>query len=187
MEREGRLYVHSIDASDHIVWVSPDWLAFAHENGARLTTLGAAGTSLWMHISGTEVRHLYGILLQQVRHTGRNVHFPFRCDTPTMQRDMQMVIVPKSDGYVEFQSHVLHCRPVPYVVLLDAPVLRSDRLLRMCSWCRRVALTQEEWVEPQVAVARLDLFGVAPIPQITHSVCPSCDHDIRTAVGLIDQ
>ncbi len=184
VEDEEGWYVHCIDATDHIVWVNPAWLSFAQENGARSTALGALGTRLWTHLTGAEVRHLYTILLEQVRHTGRSIRFPFRCDTPTLQRFMEMVIVSQPDGYVVFRSRVLREQPTAYVALFEAHAPVSDKYLCMCSWCRKVALAQGEWVEPQVAIARLDLFSTAPMPQITHSICPLCNHDIRTAAGL---
>jgi hypothetical protein len=183
-----REYIHRVDATDRIIAVNPDWLTFAQENAAPVGTLDAVGTSLWTHIAGTEVQYLYQQLLRAVRGHRRMVRFPFRCDTPTLQRMMQMTMVRQPDQEVEFRSRVLHQHPTAFVVLFDAVARRSNTLLCMCSWCRQVRLSSEtgpdEWVEPQVAIARLDLFADGPVPRITHSSCPSCEQRILGAAGL---
>ncbi len=174
-----REYIHRIDAADLIVAVNADWLVFAKENAVSPAAFDVVGTSLWTYISGVEVEYLYRLLLRTVRRTQRRIHFPFRCDTPTLQRSMQMVVVRHTGDEVEFRSHVLHQRPTTRVPLLEPASVVSSTLLRMCSWCRRVQLVpdqgSEEWVEPQVAIARLDLFAHERSPQITHSVCPTCE------------
>ncbi len=46
-------------------------------------------------------------------------------------------------------------------------------LLRVCSWCKRVA-AHNEWDEVEVAVERLGLFADSPPAAITHGMCSAC-------------
>jgi hypothetical protein len=45
----------------------------------------------------------------------------------------------------------------------------------VCSWCDRVHVReQDEWVEVETAMERLNLADEAELPQIAPMVCPSC-------------
>ncbi len=67
-----------------------------------------------------------------------------------------------------------------YASLLDVNAPRSDALLAICSWGKRIELPEDGWTEVEPGVRKLDLFGDAPVPQLSHGVCPDCEK--RTAV-----
>ena len=66
------------------------------------------------------------------------------------------------------------------ISLLEARVDRSEELLFICSWCKRIELPDDGWTEVEPGGRKLDLFGATALPQLSHSICPECE--ARTAV-----
>lgn len=178
MNREaGRTYIYRIDISDNIIHINEDWLAFAFENGAPALTPGAVlNKPLWDFIAGREARHLYRMLTQRARLTGKEMTFPFRCDSPGCRRFMEMRVSAaiNGSGSVDFRCRLLKLELRPYMLLLDPEAPRSPEFLTICSWCKQVRLEGDRWVEVEEAVTRLGLFGRAELPQLTHGMCPGC-------------
>ncbi|MGQ9666509.1 MAG: PAS domain S-box protein [Anaerolineae bacterium] len=44
----------------------------------------------------------------------------------------------------------------------------------MCSWCKRIQLSEGRWAEVEEAIRDLHLFDKYPVPQISHGICPEC-------------
>jgi hypothetical protein len=61
--------------------------------------------------------------------------------------------------------------------LLDSRVPRSEALVAMCSWCKRVRVRPGSWLEIEEAVSALRLLEDLP-PGITHTIC----RDLKTAL-----
>ncbi|HVP29335.1 MAG TPA: hypothetical protein VMW35_09270 [Myxococcota bacterium] len=172
--------VYLVDARDRIRSVGPGWVGFAKANSApELTPEAVVGRSLWDFVAGLEVRHLYRILLEKVRSLRRRVAVPFRCDAPDLRRFVELVMLPSDGRDVEFRVRILRQEPRAFVRLLDASAPRSDELLRICSWCKRVLLPGEEPMEVEDAVARLDLFDRRELPGLTHTICPACERQLE--------
>ena len=160
--------------------VSPEWVEFACENGAaHLQPDAVMGRPIWEFILGAEVRHLYRLLFAKARTEKRRVTIPFRCDGPHLRRHMRLNLVLLDDGSLEFVSELLRVERRPAVTMLDATAIRSDEFMTMCAWCKRVPLEADEWVEVEQAIERLDLFGPAAPPTITHGICPDCASSIE--------
>lgn len=173
--RDSRTFIYRIDADDRLVRVNPDWLDFAVENAAPyLTEDGVLGRPLWDFISDPETAHLYTLMVNRVRETGRPLTVPFRCDSPTMRRQGEMIIAPLPEGEVEFSCRWDWLEERDAISLLDATQPRSDRLLTLCSWCKHAEPEKGEWCEVEEAVRRLDLFADARLPRLTHGICPTC-------------
>jgi hypothetical protein len=90
---------------------------------------------------------------------------------------MEMEIFPLNHELIGFRSCILKEEPREPVALLDPVAVRSDELVKICSWCKRVQLDHSEWVEVEEAVARLGLFHANQLPGLTHGMCPSCYED----------
>ncbi|HVY72111.1 MAG TPA: hypothetical protein VHH73_19410, partial [Verrucomicrobiae bacterium] len=58
------------------------------------------------------------------------------------------------------------------VGLLAPAVQNKAPLVKVCSWCKRVATPK--WVQAEQAVAKLGLFELEPPPGITHGICDDC-------------
>ena len=167
---------YSIDSRDRIRRVGADWNLFAETNRAhQLAHPGAVlGRRLWDFFAGASVRQLNQLLGEQVRREQRGVVVPIRCDSPDRRRFMELRIEPAPEGGLDFCARVVREEPRPAVALLDLRYRRSDELLRICSWCKRVLL-DDELVEVEEAVRRLGLFGRRELPDLTHTICGPCD------------
>ena len=176
-----RVFTYRIDAGDRISHVSPEWLEFAAENGAeQLAQPGLVGKPLWPFIAGLETQHLYDVILKKVRTASAVIGFSYRCDAPHLRRYMEMVVRPCDAGGVEFISRVERETPREPVPLLATTAARSDQMIRMCGWCKKVAMP--EWVEVEDAVRLLGLFEQNCMPQITHTMCEGCERQVRAAM-----
>ena len=60
------------------------------------------------------------------------------------------------------------------VALLDTAVSRTRDLVKMCSWCKKVWIPEEEWLEVEAAVTNLRLFDRSTMPGVTHGICEPC-------------
>ncbi|MEZ5501851.1 MAG: hypothetical protein R3E50_04035 [Halioglobus sp.] len=166
---------YRVNAQDVVVEINGAWKDFAVENDQP--SLGASlvlGRPIWQFIAGMELRHLYELVVARVRQKGESVTLPFRCDAPDSRRYMEMSIRPLPDNGVEYETRLLRLEQRPVAGLLAAGNERSESLLAICSWCKRVQVTEGEWVEVEEAVSRLDLFQRDLLPPITHGICPDC-------------
>jgi hypothetical protein len=175
--REGmQTYKYMVDRNDTVVRLSENWQAFADDNrgGPRCLPGNVIGSSLWGHICDWETKHLYEIVLERVREHHHRATFPFRCDSPDMRRFLTLSVTPLDEGSINFESKIIKTEARKPVALLDPQVKRSNEFLRICSMCKKIAVSGVEWVEAEVAVERLKLFQMAIMPQFTHGICPSC-------------
>ncbi len=173
--------VYRINAEDVIEFVNDAWLRFAADNGAGHLSHRVIGTPLWDHVSGAPVVHLFKELVAKVRSRRAGATVPFRCDSPTIRRDMRMWLEPLPANRVEFRTWVE--REVAYAQpqsLLDLALARDpDALLRMCAWCKKID-AEGAWRDIEDAAARLRLFARPTLPEISHGICGEC-HRIATA------
>jgi hypothetical protein len=115
------------------------------------------------------------MLLRRVRGELGSVNLPFRCDGPTVRREMDIRIASQASGrFVVFSARLrAEERRAEFQPLLAAETPRGEETLTMCGWCDRF-LVDGEWVEVEEAVARLGLFQLPEMPAISHGVCPDC-------------
>jgi hypothetical protein len=175
-----RTFLYRIDAKSRFTFVNQEWLAFAQENQApELTPEQVLGQQLDRYIAGQETKLLYEMIYERVRKTGRDIHLPFRCDSPDEKRDFRMRIAALEEGGLEFTVQVVRIERRPPVSLLDNSVGHAATFLVICSWCKRIRLDDDRWVEIEQATAERELFGAAP-PSLTHGVCSDCLANIRS-------
>ena len=163
---------YQLNAADEILSVGGDWAPFAQANEAPYLADGVIGRPLWDFVGGMTTRHVYRELLARVR-AGRTVAFDYRCDSPDLRRFLRMTISPGSEGGVAFDSRTVRTEPrVPPLPSLVSGQ-GTEPGLRMCSWCKRVDLSQL-WEELEIAVERLGLLTLGHPPLISHAMCPRC-------------
>lgn len=169
-------YIYVIDEADRIVSVSDNWLLFAQENEATASCYPDAimNKPIWDCISDMETQHLYEVILEKVRTTGKSVVLPFRCDAPDRRRYLELLIKPVHQKCIEFTSYIIREESRDTVELLEADTPRSDGIIKMCSMCKKVELSGGNWVEVEIAVAALKLFEQPKLPQISHGLCAEC-------------
>jgi hypothetical protein len=168
-----REFIYQVDANDRITFVDANWVAFAAENGSpALTAEAVTGKSLWDYLTNLTLRHFYIIFMADVRKTGRGITVPFRCDGPECRRFMKLFILPLADGAVEFRSTLVREEARPKVNLLDPDFPRTEELITMCAWCKKVRAS--DWMEAEDAVHELKFFDQSRLPQISHGICDDC-------------
>ena len=170
---------YQIDPAGRILSVGPAWDDFARNNqGAFLTASQVVGHALWDYISDSTTRQLYRSLVERVHGDVPEVQFTFRCDSPTRRRLLQMKMTPGEQDSTLFTVLPISFVDRDLVPFLAAEVVRSGDHLRMCSWCKRVPLTEQSWVEVEEAVERMAMFRTSEIPAITHGICPRCESTV---------
>jgi hypothetical protein len=175
-----RVVAYQVDAKDRITFVSPDWVAFAAQNGAEdLTAAHVVGRSLWGFMSGREVQRIYELVFQRVRATGQEIVIPLRCDAPGVRRHCELTVALLADDELDLEGRVLREEPRSPMPLLDPDVRRGSRWLTICSWCKRVRVDVKLWVDLEHAMVRSGIMGGATHPHLTHGCCPDCDAQLK--------
>lgn len=165
--------VYMVDERDRLIYVNPAWELFALENDApELTAHSVLGRPLLDFIHGAESKHMTSMLLRRVRAAGSAIVVPFRCDSSSQRRELEMVVTP-IDGCVEFRTRVSRSLPRRPIPLLTRGRPRTDELLTLCSWCNRVKVF-DQWVELEDAAQVLGLFERPILPTLTHGICTRC-------------
>ncbi len=166
---------YRIDAGDRIVEVGGAWLAFARSNDAY--SLGrdeVLGQPIWSFIDGPEVREIYALLFSAARERNQAVNVPFRCDSADTRRYMDMTITPCGNGGLNIVSTLRRSEPRNKVHLLEAANHDEERLLLICSWCKRVQIESGAWMEVEGAVRCMGLLDEGPLPTLSHGICSHC-------------
>jgi hypothetical protein len=167
--------VYQIDQKDFFVFFNPQWDLFAEANdSAFLLSQQVYKTSLWQFIRDAETRHLHELLLSKVRTKDVMLDLDFRCDAPSLRRFMRMQVSLKEEGKVEYRNRLLRVEPREAVLVTSPAVAGAGPFLRMCSWCKKVDVGKDTWLEVEDAVNVLGLFSCAEIQQISHTMCPAC-------------
>jgi hypothetical protein len=176
---------YRIDREDRLVELNAGWLTFAADNGGQaLQPSAVIGQPLWMFVADSTTRQLYEAMVLRLRQGGLPVRFRFRCDAPSRRRLLAMEMTADSVGGVRFCVSSVVEEPRSPVLLLEPDHAReAGSLLTMCGWCKDVRLPAGEWVESEEAIRALGLFGGAPLPRVTHGMCPPCYSAI---VGALD-
>jgi hypothetical protein len=166
---------YRIDRQGVLIYVSDSWTQFALDNASPdLVSERVVGQPLLNFVSDSETRHLYEIILERVRNTGVSVVLTLRCDSPSLRRFLQLAMSRLPGQEIQFLSHTLRTEPRESVSLLDPSANRSNDFLKICSWCKRILLPEDRWVEVEEAVAQLELFCRDALPKLTHGICPAC-------------
>lgn len=166
---------YELDSADRIIRVSPAFLEFAQQNDApEITTPALINRHIWDFVAGTTTRELYAALFQKVRSVREPVRFPFRCDSPTRRRYMEMDISPAQNDGLCLTAILISVEDRPAVALLDPRAPRLNELLEVCSFCLAVRVADDLWMATEYAIRHLVLFDNQQLPTLSHGVCPSC-------------
>jgi len=78
------------------------------------------------------------------------------------------------ENAVEFRSNLNKTEPRETVDLLKRDIDRSKEIVRMCSMCKKIAVSDDYWTEVEDAIRTLELFEEYPLPRLSHGTCPAC-------------
>ncbi|TWU30871.1 hypothetical protein [Novipirellula artificiosorum] len=169
------LYRYCVDRADVIVYINDWWLAFAKENNApELDEKSVLGRLVWEFIADEPTRTLYQEIHEQVRSSGVPITVPFRCDSPTLQRYMQLTIGNHRDGQLLYESCLIRAVPQRRCAVLDSQQDRSNTFLTMCSFCKRSLIEPSGWLEMENIALKLRLYESQTVPGLRYTVCPVC-------------
>lgn len=173
--------IYLLDRNNYIKRIdSPQWDSFAQENGAEeLTRRQVEGQSLWRFIHDKETRGIYQTLFERCRELQKTITVPFRCDSPGKRRFMQMIIAPLPDEELQLCSRLLEEEPRHEVRWLQEGQVATARMLLCCSMCKRVRSADDSWQEIEEALKQDPRLADNRMPQLSHSICPDCMHDLR--------
>ena len=167
--------IYEVDAANRIVSISESWQEFADNNKANhLTATSVLEKSVLDFVADARSRHLYQLLIDKTRNRRETIKFHFRCDSPAIRRFMLMQISPLQEGNVEFKSCIVREEERRPVMLLEQGVSRSDEILAICGWCKKIKLESQDWVEVENALEQLGLFSDTLLPKLSHVICPTC-------------
>lgn len=174
---------YSIDAADQITSVSAEWHAFASENGAPgLVSHNVIGRNIFQFITAEEVKHLYTLVFEQVRRHGRSLSLRFRCDAPEVRRHMELNISLLRGDALRFTTRLLSAESREAIPMFDSYSSNSNRILVLCSWCKKVQSSAQDWSSIEEASNLFNLFTGEP-PRLSHAICPACASEVYEVIG----
>ena len=182
-KRDERRFIYRIDKQDRVIHVNQEWLDFARENQApELSRAAVRGRKLNDFIADRETRHLYDIIYRRCRETGEPTEVSFRCDSPAERRLQKLHIRRHGErGELEFEGHIISIEARrPYTLSQHSGEDRA-RFLVICSWCKKIRVGEDRWVEMEEAAKIDHLFDAVP-PNLSHGICPQCFAQVRREV-----
>ncbi len=169
--------VYRVDAADRIVSVNDAWRSFATANdGAGLAD--PLGQSLWQHIGDQGSRDLYSLLFTSVRVSGRSLSYPYRCDSPTLRRLMDMSIEPGDEGSLVFSSRIVSTEPMPHAVMFGQSLPYSLGRVDVCGNCRKVR-DRNGWTDIMELFNRGQITAQRNSFTTMYRICPACRTSLR--------
>lgn len=174
------VYRYRLDSADVIEFVDRWWLAFARENNADdLNETAVVGRKLWDFISDQPTQELYREIHERVRTLGNPIAVPFRCDSPTLQRYMQLTISRQDEGRLMYESKLIQTKVQHRLSALDPNQERSEAVLTMCSFCKRTLMEPSGWLELENISLKLRMYEQQKVPAFLYTVCPDCSDQFR--------
>jgi hypothetical protein len=176
---------YRLDAHDRVRAITGPWDRVAAENSApELLSSHVVDQPLWRFIAGDDVRGLLHLLFARARSSGATLQLPFRCDSPRERRFMELRVQPMPRSELLVESVLLRTEPRSYMPLLERSAHLLYGTLTICSWCRRVRLFDQEWVDLEEAVARMNLFASAELPALREGICRACIEQTTSLSGI---
>lgn len=179
--------VFIIDAADRIIHLDDEWAKYAAEKGeADLATDRLIGRPIWSFLHGIETIHLYRLLVLRARR-GVQIESRLRVEAGGVSQFMRMRMQSVGGDSVIFEATPLpeDIAPEDMAASMESSGGRpqdpnvsqeevAPALLVVCSWCGRLKIRDETWVEVEVAISQLGLFELESLPQMSHGVCEEC-------------
>ncbi len=167
----------------------PNWRQFLEDNPPQdpadqnRSNESVLDRSVMQFFAGDAVRTIFTDLFNNVLSKKRSVvQIDYRCDAPTLRRDMRLTVRPiKTDDVVRhllYQSVILSVHQRPAIPLFGATVADQDAedILTLCAICARVAWPigaptgAREWIEPPEYYRR----GGGDVTLLSHGFCKDC-------------
>ena len=166
---------YELDSHNCIVQVNDAWCSFGKDNGWDTHSgKGIVGHELAQFVAGWDVMNLYDAVFDHVRTSRMAAVIPFRCDSPTTRRYMELEITPQPEGHLGLVGRLIRSVDHPYIPLLDLKKKRNGQWLHICSICRRIRLADGTWREIEDDTTDPYIVPATGLPALTHGVCEDC-------------
>jgi hypothetical protein len=166
---------YHINDAYEIVYLDEAWDALAMENQVpHLLAKHIFKTSLFDFISDNKTAHLYELMFAKVKQHDEPLTFHFRCDTADKRRVIELKIFLVNETTIGVRNCTIDEVARPSVTHLEPLVETSEQFLTMCSWCKKVRVENDQWLEVEEAIRQLNLFHQSPVPALTHTICNTC-------------
>ncbi len=179
-------YRYSIDGENRIVSVSDNWDAFARANNgaSSIQSDDIIGKKVWSFFAGEEIKYLFRQLFEYVRNKQKVIIIPFRCDSPVEQRFLELRLEPLEDQGLKFTNSIIKvekCQSKPESLFdVDA----DNGVLKVCSMCKKLEVSDGQWLDMEQGIPVLNLFGEQAVPPISHGLCKPCYHQALIELRL---
>lgn len=160
-------------------WGRPNWNRFAHENGAPELAEGR-NFNLFEACSDPETQAANRTIFNAVWSGAKpSLVFAFRCDSPSMRRELRMAVtrLERNDKpfALLFQAQPISETLRPPIDLFNPDMrrraLQDGPLVAICSYCHDVRFSgTTDWIRPEVYYRE----GGTSAVRLSHGVCPSC-------------
>jgi hypothetical protein len=64
---------------------------------------------------------------------------------------------------------------------------RSDEMLTVCGWCKKIKIADQKWVEAEEVVEELKVVSLYLGPQLTHGICPDCKEQFYSQLPILSE
>lgn len=164
---------YRLDALDRIIETGGDlWdTVAAHNDGDGALRARVEGTTIFKHICDDATRLFLWTLLDGVRKIRRPVARPYRCDSPTHKRFMEMSIEPDDRSGLVVRHRVVRTESLRVPVKFRTSARTAKRLIVRCSMCNRLRL-DGAWLESEDAARQLPVTTRAH--DVAYGVCDDC-------------
>jgi hypothetical protein len=167
--------IYKVDHDDVVSEVSSGWDDFARlNNGIEACREYIIGRPIYNCIAGSEVESFYQQVFDKTRSSGVPISVPFRCDSPSDKRFLNLTVTDYGKGVLECNSKTLAVVPraEPIEVMLVSGGV-SAAALYMCGVCKAVHLRANLWRELDTVSSLIDPGSLRKRPFV-QTICPSC-------------
>ena len=173
----------TVNRDNVIVEVGEDWLTQAEAGGARdqLAVNKVLNRPIGQFAKDDNTRMYIAACLSLCRIKKTTIFRPYRCDSPTHQRYMELELVPYENGQVEMVHYLLKSEPLQKSLNIEDVTELSDQVAALnegvgytlrCSMCNSIQLPgTDEWLDPADYV---QLECARPHLNVIHTVCNCC-------------
>ncbi len=169
---------YAIDANDRLVEVNEAFWSFAANNDWVPDRDTVIGQPVWDFVSDTNIIFVYRHLVNVVREERKQACFPFRCDSPDLERHMTMAITYSESSHVHFIAE-LDCE-IAWEFSARPHVIPPTRFL--CPSCYRVDIEDQQL--PLILALSTQFLDIG-LHEIKQKICHECVYKKRSAFKLV--
>jgi hypothetical protein len=178
-----------VNSQDIICKVDERWdLTLEDPKALRVKSGVIIGRSMFDFICDDVTRMYLRTLLQSVRLIPRILQKPYRCDSPTEKRFMEMTLELESNSWVRISHKLIRTEPIATPILFKAvttskSVNQSSSYATYhvrCSICNHIRLSENENWQDVNELPPEKIIGIESL-RVIYGVCANCMNGLKTA------